>query len=103
MSMAVGSKLHFAPGSWLEALYDVYIGAVVGVGHFVYITTKWWYSDVVIPALKLLGVHLSKEKKVQSKDGVKTLKVVGVGYGRTGTVSGELSSFWGSLVRPFGR
>ena len=97
MSMAVGSKLHFEPGSWLEATYDVYIGCIVGVGHFVSIVGKWWYTAVAIPALNLVGFELSGDKEVQSKDGLKTLKVVGVGYGRTGTVS---LSFWGSFIFP---
>ena len=84
--MALGSKLELEPGSWMEALYDVYIGIVVGTRHFFYISMKWWYTDVAVPALDLLGFQINKYKKVVSKDGKKTLKVVGVGYGRTGTV-----------------
>ena len=86
MSMAVGSKLQLEPGSWLEALYDVYIGTIVGANHFIYICTKWWYVHLILPILNLLGLHLEEEKQVKSKDGKKTFKVVGVGYGRTGTV-----------------
>ena len=96
--MAIGSKLHFEPGSWLEAMYDVYIGCAVGVGHFISIVGKWWYTAVVIPVLNLVGFKLSGDKQVESKDGKKTLKVVGVGYGRTGTVS---LCFWVFAARCF--
>ena len=87
MSMAVGSKLQLEPGSWLETLYDVYIGTIVGANHFIYICSKWWYIHLVRPILNLFGIRLEKDEEVKSKDDEKTLKVVGVGYGRTGTVS----------------
>lgn len=78
MSMAVGSKLQLEPGSWEEVLYEVYIGVVVGVGHNV----NMLYVNFVRPYLRMLG--MATEEVVGS--GEKTLKVVGVGYGRTGTV-----------------
>ena len=86
MSMAVGSKLHFQPGSWLEAGYEVFIGAVTGGFHSVYLVSRWWYANLVRPVLSACGLRLSKDKVVQSKDGQKTLKVVAAGFGRTGTV-----------------
>ena len=85
--MALGSKLQLEPGSWLEMAYDVFIGIHVGVSHSVYIVAKWWYVHLILPILHLFGVRLEEDKEVKSKDGEKTLKVVGVGYGRTGTVS----------------
>jgi hypothetical protein len=87
MSMAAGSKIHFEAGSWLEAVYDVYIGTVVGAAHSCYIVGKWWYVHVLVPLATAFGVQLAADKEVVSKDGEKTLKVVAVGYGRTGTYS----------------
>jgi hypothetical protein len=39
-----------------------------------------------MPLLNSLGFNLVKDKLISSADGEKTLKVVAVGYGRTGTV-----------------
>ncbi|KAL7574204.1 hypothetical protein ACA910_012464 [Epithemia clementina (nom. ined.)] len=87
MSMAVGSKLHFQPGSWLEVVYDVIVGTITGVAHSVYLVSKWWYVNLIRPTLNLCGFRLQIDKVVKSRDGEKTLKVVAVGYGRTGTYS----------------
>jgi hypothetical protein len=46
-----------------------------------------WYVHLVMPSLNSLGFKLAKDKIITSADGEKTLKVVAVGYGRTGTVS----------------
>ena len=40
-----------------------------------------------MPLLNSVGFNLAKDKLITSADGEKTLKVVAVGYGRTGTVS----------------
>jgi hypothetical protein len=87
MSMAVGSKLQLEPGSWLEALFDVYIGIVVGTSHSVKIISRWWYLKTLLPILRAFGITIDVDGTAKSKDGEKTLKVVAVGYGRTGTVS----------------
>lgn len=87
MSHALGSKLHFEPGSLLEAGFELCIGALVGAAHSVNIVANWWYTNLLVPSLALFGINLKTEKHVQSRDGEKTLKVVAVGYGRTGTVS----------------
>ena len=42
MSMATGSKAQFEPGSWGEALHDVYIGTITGATHSFYLVVKWW-------------------------------------------------------------
>ena len=86
--MAAGSKLHFEPGSWLEALHDFYIGTIVGATHSAYLVARNCYNHVVVPVANTFGANLKRKyKEVNSKDGEKTLKVVAVGYGRTGTVS----------------
>lgn len=87
MSMAVGSKMHFQPGSWLEAGYEIFIGSVVGAAHSIYIVSKWWYLNVIRPIFSFLGIKMDVDKTVKSRDGEKTLKVVAVGFGRTGTYS----------------
>jgi hypothetical protein len=43
-----------------------------------------------MPLLNSVGFNLVKDKLITSADGEKTLKVVAVGYGRTGTVSHSL-------------
>jgi hypothetical protein len=85
-SMASGSKLQLEPGSWLETAYDVYIGSVVGASHSFKICAKWWFGRAIAPVLSAAGFQVRADKVVQSADGEKTLKVVAVGYGRTGTV-----------------
>lgn len=81
--MALGSKLQLEPGSWAELIYDVSIGAAVGAHHAFYIITKWWYEHLIHPTLRILGLAENSLNKHEEKN---TLKVVAVGYGRTGTV-----------------
>lgn len=89
MSMAVGSKLQLEPGSWTEATYDVVIGIAVGAAHSFYIVTRWWMAHVVRPMLNAMGVQspITGGPSATASNREKTLKVVAVGYGRTGTVS----------------
>jgi hypothetical protein len=74
MTMKNGSDLRFEPGSWTEAGHDVYIGLVVGMGHVVKI---FFYA----PYYCLFGSKVSIPLLPPGN-----LKVVGVGFGRTGTV-----------------
>jgi hypothetical protein len=87
MSMSMGSKMQLEPGSWMEVLYDVYIGTVVGVGHSVKIGWRFVFQTFFASSLRLLGFEIESTDKVVESDGEKGLKVVAVGYGRTGTVS----------------
>jgi len=84
---ASSAKIQYESGSWQEALNDIYTGTVVGAAHSIYLVAKWWYVNLIRPILNVFGIDLPEHKVVQSKDGEKTLKVVAVGYGRTGTVS----------------
>lgn len=91
MSMAMGAKLQLEPGSLMETLYDIYIGIVVGANHSFYIVSRWWYQNLVQPILLAFGIQFdlfeTKAQQQANKEGTKeTLKVVAVGYGRTGTV-----------------
>lgn len=75
MTMKTGSELRFEAGSWQEAAHDIYIGVLVGLGHvfkiFVQMPYHYLVGTVEQPRLQASG----------------ELKVVGVGFGRTGTVS----------------
>lgn len=84
---ASSAKIHYEAGSWQECLNDIYTGTVVGAAHSIYLVAKWWYVNLLRPILNVFGIDLPDDKTVASKDGEKTLKVVAVGYGRTGTVS----------------
>jgi len=85
MSMKTGSKLHFEPGSLLESLHDVYMGTIVGAAHSGHVVKKWFDDNLASPLLRAFS--LKSDEEVHSKDGIKTLKVIAVGYGRTGTYS----------------
>lgn len=89
---ASSSKVHYEPGSWQEVANDIYTGTVVGAAHSIYLVAKWWYVNLIRPILNIFGISLAEDKIVASSDGEKTLKVVAVGYGRTGTVSSMLLS-----------
>ena len=82
--MAVGSKLQLEPGSWAEAGYEIIIGAAVGAWHSIYLISRWWYLQLFRPLLRAFGFQLAETEVQTNKE--KTLKVVSVGYGRTGTV-----------------
>ena len=75
MTMKNGSELRFESGSWQEAGHDIYIGLVVGMGHvykiFFQMPYSYFFGSKLRPMLEEKG----------------DLKVVGVGFGRTGTVS----------------
>jgi len=82
MSMSVGSKLQLEPGSWAEFAYDVLIGISVGSTHSLKLIMRWLYNRLILPVLQAFGFKEEQENELE-----KTLKVVAVGYGRTGTVS----------------
>lgn len=96
------AKMNFDNGSWQEALYEVYVGITVGSSHGWYFLKKN-AMGFAAPVLGAFGVETGGKKKNASIKEAKDLKVVGVGYGRTGTVS-LLASFglshhwWGGAV-----
>jgi len=80
------AKLQLDSGSWEELFHEVYIGFVVGVMHNWYFIEKFGREKIVQPSANLLGFgHLFLP--IHGPEREKTLKVVGVGYGRTGTYS----------------
>ena len=79
--MELGSTLRWKPGSWQEFFWDVCIGLVTGMGHFMYFLRNWFVEQ----PLKLVGIQVFQPKRLPKGQG--RLKVVGVGFGRTGTVS----------------
>jgi len=84
-----------ARGSWSEFFGDIYSGIAVGIGH-----PKWFLENTIDQGLKaitsLTGMTSSSSSSADSSshnnssiDGnlAGGLKVIGVGYGRTGTYS----------------
>ena len=67
---------------WEEVRHDIVGGIRSGAYHSAWYLKNWAEQSVVHPTLSLLGFNFADENS--SFDG---LKVVGVGYGRTGTVS----------------
>ena len=65
-------------GSWSEFFGDIYSGTLVGIGHFLYVV---WEA---IPFSSTPSLGIDTEYSSSSAQG---LRVVGVGYGRTGTYS----------------
>lgn len=87
MSHALGAKLELPEGSWLESAYQVLIGMIVGTCHIPNLLYRWWLSRVFRPMLHAMGQQPSLEEDAVPSE--QKLKVVAVGYGRTGTVSGS--------------
>ena len=83
MSMKTGSTMRFEPGSWQELGYDIYIGVVVGTGHVAYFFKKYTLDLFILKPFYYLTGTPEEEQVVDAGE----LKVVGIGFGRTGTVS----------------
>jgi hypothetical protein len=81
------SHMNFEPGSWQEAAYELYVGLYVGIAHSIYFGKLFLVDYVRKPATKALGFAGEKKKRAPKSEGPHELKVIGVGYGRTGTVS----------------
>ena len=104
MSHRIGASLGLEPGSYQEAIYDIYVGTVVGAAHIFYFVKRWIIDWVIEPLLWVVGKNKkwktgtstdesgSNIDNVQQPDTDKgELKVVGIGFGRTGTVRREIS------------
>jgi len=89
--MSVGSKLQLEPGSWGELVYDVSIGFVVGAAHSLYLMARGFYLNAIRPVLESVGLLDMMSARNKGGTTEKELKVVVVGYGRTGTVSTALA------------
>ena len=89
--MSVGSKLQLEPGSWGELVYDVSIGFIVGAAHSLYLMARGFYLNAIRPVLESVGLLDVMSARSDANRGEKELKVVVVGYGRTGTVSTALA------------
>lgn len=81
----------YQPGSWSDFFGDFYSGLAVGVGH-----SRWYIQNAIHKgwhSISSLGGWTStddegrKDGKIQDTRRETALKVVGVGYGRTGTYS----------------
>lgn len=89
--MSSASRVQHEPGSWGEIIHEVQVGFVVGVMHSWYFIDKFLKDQIAAPVKSIFGlpVESSVDTLDQGEGKEKTLKVVGVGYGRTGTVG-----FW---------
>lgn len=83
-------------GSWREFFGDVYSGIAIGIGHPVWFVNncveRTLYRGWVVVTSVVSGTNDCDEKGDDSdssslSSSAKSLKVVGVGYGRTGTYS----------------
>ena len=81
------SRMNFEAGSWQEAAYEMYVGCHVGADHAVYFAKLFFQEYLNKPVSKALGMKVSEQRGSSVSNGQEGLKVVGVGYGRTGTVS----------------
>ena len=79
------AKMNFEPGSWQETMYDVYVGMKVGGAHSMYFVKKNAVA-MVNPVLNAFGMGQPKHTLLSPEE-AQPFKVIGVGYGRTGTVS----------------
>jgi hypothetical protein len=81
------SRMNFEPGSWQEALFEIYVGFKVAFGHVIYFARLLFTEYLYKPLMKALGFNVSEKRRINVPHDMQELKVIGVGYGRTGTVS----------------
>ena len=96
MSHKIGANLGLEPGSFQEAIYDIYVGTVVGAAHIFYFVKRWIIDLVIDPLMWVVGKKNQQSKKHAATDDSGgnssqpedkgELKVIGIGFGRTGTV-----------------
>jgi hypothetical protein len=81
------SRMNAEPNSWQEATYEMFAGFYVALSHVVYFGNLLLADYVKRPISKVLGLNVGKKSRLHAANGLQGLKVVGVGFGRTGTVS----------------
>mmetsp|Transcript_7564 Transcript_7564/g.22194 ORF Transcript_7564/g.22194 Transcript_7564/m.22194 type:complete len:178 (+) Transcript_7564:96-629(+) len=90
-----------AKGSWTEVVGDVYNGVTVGASHSLWFVTNWVKTEAIRPAMGLVGLGGQDDSNEASDEEENPgLKVIGVGYGRTGTVRRKRTVL---LVAPLSR
>ena len=81
------AAMNFEPGSWQEMAFEMYAGSFVAFTHVVYFMKQFVDDYLSKPFRKVLGLKLKPKTRSRLRNGKNhTLKVVGVGFGRTGTV-----------------
>lgn len=78
-----GASLRFEQGSWQEIVHDIYMGVMVTVGHMSY----YFMSSYQF----LFPSSIDDDKSLEDVPNLQGMKVVGVGFGRTGTYSVKLA------------
>ena len=89
------SSMNFQPGSWQEALYDSYVGARTGANHTIFFAKKYFWQYFLRPLMKGFGMRIREPQRKNGPNEPSTLKVIGIGYGRTGTVSKSNVALYG--------
>eukprot|EP00549_Striatella_unipunctata_P019298 CAMPEP_0118687398 /NCGR_PEP_ID=MMETSP0800-20121206/8359_1 /TAXON_ID=210618 ORGANISM="Striatella unipunctata, Strain CCMP2910" /NCGR_SAMPLE_ID=MMETSP0800 /ASSEMBLY_ACC=CAM_ASM_000638 /LENGTH=358 /DNA_ID=CAMNT_0006584575 /DNA_START=167 /DNA_END=1243 /DNA_ORIENTATION=- len=77
--------IEFEKGSMMEGMYDAYLGLVVGISHSYKFAAHFVKHSVVRKSLRYLGFDM--KQTLEGIDASQGLRVIGVGYGRTGTYS----------------
>ena len=87
----MGRQHHSSQINWAEVRHDIVGGIRSGAYHSAWYVKNWVAQWIVHPALIGLGFDIAG-----AEPAFNGLKVVGVGYGRTGTVSCSLflASSW---------
>jgi len=89
--MGLGTSVSYEPGSWGELGFDIYSGLTVGAYHSIRLVSNFIIDTILQPLLLVLKLNaLSNNKKIVNTNNEKekaSLKVVGAGFGRTGTYS----------------
>lgn len=86
--MSLGTSVNYEPGSWGELGFDIFSGLTVGAYHSIRLVSNFIVDVILQPLLllKILKKHDIKPNFTAKKE-KPSLKVVGAGYGRTGTYS----------------
>lgn len=82
MAFSTITLLNYYPTTWQEAAHDVAAGLRVGIGHAIHHGAEFITDTLIKPIAHSFGITFEGENPEPS-DGI---KVVGVGYGRTGKV-----------------
>ena len=81
-------RKHGSLNTWTEVLKDIYSGVTVGASHSTWFVKNWSKNMILQPAQQIFGLTgISKELEDSGESGDASLMAIGVGFGRTGTVS----------------
>ena len=97
--------LHLLLNPYLSINVDIYVGMIVGASHYMFFLQQYVCYYIFDPLRRMATIDDDKTNTTipQSKE-AGTLRVVGIGFGRTGTVrSRNRKHIWTSLDRESAR